>query len=88
MNDQFYMFDLYFENQIRNFMYSGIEETMKRKETFHLCALALSVYTEVLGGLVTGKLKQSGSSGINYQAFLQYLGPAYVELEKEMKLLG
>lgn len=86
MDDQFYMFDLYFQNQIRTFMYAGIEETMKRKESFHLCALALSVYTEVLGGLVTGRLKVRGSERTNYEAFLPYLGDEYVKLDREMKL--
>jgi hypothetical protein len=82
----YFMFDIYFQNQIRTFMYAGIEETLKRRETWHLCALALSVYTEVLGGLVTGRLRVKGSEKDNYEAFLKYLGEPYVRLDKEMKL--
>jgi hypothetical protein len=40
-------------------MFSGIEATMK-KESIQTCVLALSVYTEIVGGFVTGKLREKG----------------------------
>ena len=83
-DDEFYPFDLYFQYQIR-YMYAGIEATMTN-EAVHLCVLGLSVYTEVLGGLVTGNLKVPGNERKNYESFLPYLGSPYVELDKEMKL--
>lgn len=66
-------------------MYAGIESTMKQ-ETLHLCAAALSMYTEVLGGLVTGELKKRGKERFNYEAFLPYLGEGYVQLNEELKM--
>jgi hypothetical protein len=86
MGDEFYPFDLYFQYQIQ-YMYAGIEATMTNK-TVHLCALGLSVYTEILGGLVTGNLKKGGQKRKNYDAFLPYLGLKYVELDDELKLRG
>lgn len=78
------IFDTYFGPQIRS-IYSGIEATMK-KETLPLCALALSVYTEVLGGLVTGNLKEKHSPRENYVEFLSYMGQPYVDLHNEIDL--
>lgn len=77
------IFDSYFNIQIKTLMYSGIENTMK-KESLHLCALALSSYTEILGGLVTGKLKEERNSRANYDAFLPYLGEYYVNLNNRI----
>ena len=66
-------------------MYAGIEATLQRN-TSYICALALSVYTEILGGLVTGNLKKENNSKGNYIAFLEYLGEPYVELHKQVNL--
>ena len=77
------IFDSFFNYQIK-WMYAGIETTMK-KESLHTCALALSTYTEIMGGLVTGNLKEKNQSHNNYDAFLPYLGQKYVELDELVK---
>ena len=78
------IFNTYFGTQLY-WMYSSIETTMK-KETLHACALLLSVYTEILGGLVTGHLKDIGHSRKNYEAFLLYLGQPYLDLHNKIDL--
>lgn len=66
-------------------MCAGIEATMS-KESSYACALALSTYTEVMGGLVTGNLrKEQGESQNNFEAFLPYLGDRYKELDNLIK---
>jgi len=77
------IFDGYFNTQIKTWMYSGIENTMK-KNSLHLCSLALSSYTEIVGGLVTGNLREEGNSRANYEAFLPYLGEYYVNLNNRI----
>lgn len=78
------IFDQYFGNQI-SWMCAGIEATLGKKETYHTCALALSTYTEILGGLVTGNLKEIGNTRKNYEAFLPYLGKEYEILDNKIK---
>jgi len=78
------IFDQYFGRQV-SYMYAGIENTMVGKESSHTCALALSTYTEIMGGLVTGRLKETGHTRENYEAFLQYLGQGYVDLDNKIK---
>lgn len=78
------IFNQYFGSQL-SWMFAGIEATMTKKESFHTCALALSTYTEIMGGLVTGNLKESGESRKNYEAFLRYLGQKYVDLDNMIK---
>jgi len=78
------IFEQYFGTQLNN-MKKGIEATLS-KETAHPCALLLSAYTEVLGGLVTGNLKNNREMRNNYVAFLEYLGKDYVELHKKYDL--
>ena len=78
------IFNHYFGNQI-SWMYAGIENTMK-KESAHSCALLLSTYTEVLGGLITGSLRKRGKERENFVAFLPYLGDYYVELHQKLDL--
>ncbi|GEM_PF-6287252 len=70
-----------------SWMYAGIESTMK-KDSSQACALLLSTYTEVLGGFVTGKLKDPHSMRTNYEAFLPYLGEHYVNLHEKYDLYG
>lgn len=70
-----------------SWMYSGIESVMK-KESAHACALLLSTYTEVLGGFVTGDLKNPKMMRRNYESFLPYLGQHYVLLHKKYDLYG
>jgi hypothetical protein len=55
-----------------------------KQETLHLCAAALSMYTEVLGGMITGNLKRKGAERANYEAFLAYLGEPYAKLNEEL----
>jgi len=79
------IFDSFFDNQVK-WMYAGIEATMTEKESYHTCALTLSTYTEIMGGLVTGNLrKEYGESRKNYEAFLPYLGQKYVNLDNLIK---
>ena len=77
-------FNRYFGTQL-SWIYAGIESTMK-KESAHSCALLLSTYTEVLGGLVTGNLRERGETKKNFVAFLPYLGDYYVDLHKKIDL--
>lgn len=81
------IYDSFFHYQVKS-MYAGIETTMEKKESFYTCALALSTYTEVMGGLVTGNLKQEGHSKENYDAFLSYLGEKYLDLNNKLKEQG
>ena len=80
------VFDTYFGNNQLLWMYSGIESTIKKKESAHSCALLLSTYTEILGGLITGHLKDIGHSKKNYEAFLSYLDQSYVDLHNQIDL--
>jgi len=83
MTQSFEIYDNFFNYQVQ-MMYAGIEATNKTNKTFHLCTLALSTYTEVMGGLVTGKLKEKNQSRKNYEAFLPYLGEKYVSLNNSL----
>ena len=78
------IFERYFGNQLK-IMKKGIEVTLT-KETSHPCALLLSAYTEVMGGLVTGNLKNNKEMRKNYVAFLEYLGEDYVKLHEKYDL--
>ena len=78
------IFDHYFGSQL-SWMYAGIESTMT-KESAHSCALLLSTYTEVLGGLITGNLRKQGETKKNFVAFLRYMGDYYVELHEKIDL--
>jgi len=82
------IFDTYFGNHQLQWMYSGIESTIKQKETAHSCALLLSAYTKVLGGIVTGNLKKRHEMKNNYVKFLEYLGSHYVTLNEKYDLYG
>ena len=74
-------------NPIRRWMYDGIEATLSQK-TVHTCALSLSVYTEIMGGLVTGNLRQDRHSSKNCDAFLPYPGSHYVQVDDKLKTHG
>lgn len=78
--------DVFFREFVFGFMYNDIERAIKEARANFLVALGLSVYTEVMGGLVTGHLKDSGWSKRNYKAFLPYLGSHYVDLDKRLDL--
>lgn len=75
----------FFDTFVYGFMCHDIEEAIKAKTNF-LVALGLSVYTEAMGGLVTGRFKDSRCSGRNFRAFLPYLGQSYVSLDTQIDL--
>jgi len=77
--------DEYFDEYIFGYMFQDISGAIDIKANY-LAALGLSVYTEVMGGLVTGNLKSHEDSGANYRAFLPYLGLHYVELEEKIRI--
>lgn len=77
-----YVIEHIFEKDIRGDMYASINSTMN-KDSRKSCALLLSVYTEILGGFVTGNLKDKSQMRQNYEAFLSYLGVEYREFHKK-----
>lgn len=80
------LIDVFFKEYVFGFIYNDIDRAIKDAKANFLVALGLSVYTEVIGGLITGHLHDSGWSKRNYQAFLPFLGPEYVELDKKIDL--
>lgn len=83
--DRTAVFDTYFGKQL-SFMYAGINATIKKIETGFSCALLLSSYTEILGGLANGTLRDYRAAQKNYEAFLPYLGEKYVALDKHIRI--
>ncbi len=80
------LWDPFFYYQVP-MMNDGIEILLEKGKAHHLCALALVTYTEVMGGLVTGKLKKEiGASKSNFEAFLPYLGEKYVKLNENFDI--
>ena len=80
------LWDSFFYYQV-TMMNDGIEILLESGKAHHLCALALVTYTEVMGGLVSGKLKKEfGASKSNFEAFLPYLGERYVKLNEEFNI--
>ncbi len=77
------IWDPFWYYQIQS-MYEGIETLFTSKKAHHLTALALSTYTEIMGGLVTGNLKQKRESKKFYEAFFPYLGEKYVKINEEL----
>jgi hypothetical protein len=75
----------FFNTYVYGFMCHDIEEAIKAKTNF-LVALGLSVYTEVMGGLVTGRLKDMRWSRKNYKAFLHYMGRCYIDIDNQIDL--
>ncbi|MEE8115169.1 MAG: hypothetical protein V3T23_12560 [Nitrososphaerales archaeon] len=71
-----------FDEYVFGFMRSDIDAAIRGNANY-LAALGLVSYTEVLGGLVTGKLGVVGQSGVNFRAFLPYLGSQYKQLESK-----
>jgi len=70
-----------FDEYVFGFMRADINAAIDGKANY-LAALGLVSYTEVLGGLRTGKLGMKNSSAANFKAFLPYLGPEYEKMEK------
>lgn len=78
--------DFYFHEYIFGFMYNDIRRAIEDARANFLVALGLSVYTEIMGGFVTGHLKDTRWAKKNYKAFLPYLGSYYVNLDKQIDL--
>lgn len=76
----------FFDEYIRRFMYNDISNATDKAGANFLVALGLSVYTEVMGGLVTGDMKILGKARANYKAFLHYIGSHYVQLDNKIDL--
>jgi hypothetical protein len=71
-----------FDEYVFGFMRSDINAAMRGNANF-LAALGLVSYTEVLGGLRTGKLGLIGKSQHNFNAFLCYMGDEYMQFQKK-----
>jgi hypothetical protein len=78
--------EFFFKERIFGFMYNDLDQAINSARVYFLVALGLSAYTEFMGSLVTGHLKDSRWSKKNYRAFLPYLGPHYVNLDKQIDL--
>jgi len=78
--------EIFFKEIVFGFMYNDIRRAIDSAKANFLVALGLSVYTEIMGGLITGHLKDPRWPKRNYQAFLPYLGSHYVNLHKEIDL--
>lgn len=78
--------EYYFKEFVFGFMYRDIRQTIDLAKANFLVALGLSVYTEVMGGLVTGQLRDPRWSKKNYEAFLPFLGTHYVDLHNQIDL--
>lgn len=70
-----------FDEYIFGFMRADIDAAIRGNANY-LAALGLVTYTEVLGGFRTGKLGVKGTSKDNFNAFLPYLGPDYLHVQK------
>jgi hypothetical protein len=69
-----------FDEYVFGFMRSDINAGIAGNANY-LTALGLVSYTEVLGGLRTGKLGVRNQSSKNFNAFLAYMGPWYADLK-------
>ena len=65
-----------FDEYIFGFMRADIDAAIRGKANY-LAALGVVSYTEILGGLRTGKLGLKNYSSSNFNAFLPYLGKEY-----------
>lgn len=62
-------------------LFEDLRNCIKVKANF-VTALALSAYTEALGGLINGDLTDKGDTKKNYRTFLERMGYSPVESEK------
>jgi len=75
-----------FVTKVEAFMVNDLQAALSENANF-LPALGLLVYTEILGGLVTGNLI-TGPKVDNFKAFLKYLGNPYLELDAKFDIYG
>jgi hypothetical protein len=74
-----------FTEYIFGFMQADLKAAINGKANY-LAALGLVSYTEVLGGLKTGKLGLRGQSKANFEAFLPYLGEDYTKAQDAIQV--
>lgn len=65
--------DDYFKTYIFGFMLNDIEKAINSGLNY-IAALGLAVHSEVIGGLMTGKLRDKRASRKNFEKFLEHLG--------------
>jgi len=69
------------EKFVEQFMFHDVQVCIDGNANF-AGALALSVYTDALGGLINGKLAESGVSELNYTTFLERMGYSPAQAKK------
>jgi hypothetical protein len=75
-----------FVSKIEAFMLNDLQAAISGNANF-LAALGLLDYTEIVGGLITGKLIPGPKKG-NFRAFLKYLGKPYLDLDAKFDVYG
>ena len=83
--DQDYI-GIFFKEYIFGVMYNDIRRTIDKAKANFLVALGLFSYTEIMGGFVTGHLRDFRWSKRNFEAFLPYLGTYYNNLNQQIDL--
>lgn len=78
---------LFFDWYVFGFMKHDVEAAISGQANF-LAALGLATYSEVLGALKLGTIRDKGGNQQKFEAFLPYLGAAYVQLDLQMKSGG
>ena len=69
-------------DSLKSNIYDSVDATL-HPSTKYSCAILLSVYTEIMGGHLTGNmLKEWGHSQKNYDAFLKYMNQKHSEIIK------
>src|SRR5213592_4664500 len=76
--------DKWYNEIVMGMMNHDLRVAIENKANF-LAALGLMVYTEAIGGTVTGHLGEEGHSRKNFDAALPWLGSAYVETDEFLK---
>ena len=73
----------FFDRFIFGLMKGDLKNALQA-HTDHLAALGLAVCTEVLGGLLTGELREERKSKSNFKAFLKYMGNEYFKYADQL----
>jgi len=76
--------DKWYDEIVMGMMDHDLRVAIENKANF-LAALGLMVYTEAIGGVVTGHLGEDGHVRENFEAALPWLGPSYVETDAFLK---
>lgn len=75
----------FFERHIKNNLYPAVRCTLKKGTQF-ACAQLLCSYTEIMGGHISGNLGKRYYGTKNFNTFLEYMDPRYLELSKKINL--